>query len=215
MRRMTEYCWPGVMRHNTEHGAYNKERKISEHCVKKERWGIMIAFLGGIVFANLLGKELLATYGVLNDYYLSRYLTHAASGNRLFCYVLIERGKMALLIFLLGRALSGRIFSGLLKGMISAGFGFLMVVAIVNLGVRGIAVSVCGLLPQWGFYLAALFCYTWGSGSDESSWRKRVRVRDTSVCIVRGICTVLLLLLGVAAESYVSPVLLGYILKKF
>ena len=44
------------------------------------------------------------------------------------------RLQMLVLIFLLGRAVDGKVFSVLAKSMLSAGFGFLLVVGIMEYG---------------------------------------------------------------------------------
>lgn len=184
--------------------------------MKREWWVVLLAFLGGIVCANLLDKELLATYGILNDYFLSQYSYRMVDGNRLFCHVLMERCKTAFIIFLLGRVLNGRVFSVLIKGGAAATFGFLIVVAIVNLGMRGVAVSVCGLLPQWLFYLAAL-CYYANCRREEEGfgWDGGGTPGDISVYLVRWGLLALCMILGTLTESYMNPILLGYVLKIF
>ena len=39
--------------------------------MEKEQWTILLAFLAGCILTNLFGKDLLTTYGVLNEYFLS------------------------------------------------------------------------------------------------------------------------------------------------
>lgn len=183
--------------------------------MKREGWVILLAFLGGIVFANMLEKELLVTYGILNDFFLSQYSYQRIDGNRLFYHVGIERCKAAFIIFLLGRVLNGRAFSVFIKSAVAASFGFLVVVAIVNLGMRGIAVCVLGLFPQWIFYLAALFYYANCRREDEQEWGKKLRGEDISTYAVRWGVLALGMLLGIVTESYLNPVLLSYALKIF
>lgn len=182
--------------------------------MKRDHWVILLAFLGGIVIANLLRKELLTTYGILNDYFLNQYSSRAIDGNRLFCHILLERCKAAFIIFLLGRVLNGRIFGVLMEGLIAATFGFLVVVVIINLGVRGIAVSLGGMLPQWLFYLAAIFFYTACRREEGMGWGGS-SIGDIPVQVVRRMLIVLLLFLGIVTESFVNPVLFGYVLKIF
>lgn len=182
--------------------------------MKKEQWGIWIAFLGGVFLANLLGKELLSTYGVLNQYYLSQYSVHNVDGERLLCFIILERSKAVLFLFLLGRALSGRVYALLAEGTVAAVFGFLMVVSIANLGVRGIVVCIAMLFPQWIFYLAALFLYATtrkrqnavGFGRGRYGGGVTERLSDA---LLPGV----LVVLGIITESCINPVLLGYILK--
>lgn len=51
--------------------------------MKKEQWMILLAFLVGIVVANLLDKELLTTYGILNEYFLNQYSYQQIDGNQI------------------------------------------------------------------------------------------------------------------------------------
>lgn len=183
--------------------------------MKREFWGILLAFLGGIVLANLLGKELLTTYGILNDYYLSQYSYRVIDGNRLFCYVLTERCKAAFIIFLFGKVFDGKVFSIVMRTVVAATFGFLVVVAIVNLGMRGLIICIGGLFPQWIFYLAALFLYTNGRADEVRRGAAGMHLSDMTEGAARCILTLVAILLGIAAESYINPVLLGHILKIF
>ncbi len=182
--------------------------------MKKNGWLIAAAFLGGILLANLTEKELLTTYGILNTYFLNQYARQTINLDRLFCHVFLERMKAAFLLFVCGRVIDGGLFFVLVECLCSAAFGYLMVVAIVNLGVRGIAVILCGMFPQWLFYAGALYCFAmyrkeerypvWQSGGVF----KKFTVR-TGVLVL----PVLLLVLGIVAEGYVNPVFLGKMLK--
>lgn len=183
--------------------------------MKREHLVILIAFFGGIVIANLLEKDLLTSYGILNDYFLGQYSSQAIDGNRLFCHVLIERGKTAFIIFLLGRVINGRLFGVLMEGGIAATFGFLVVVAIVNLGVRGIAVSFGGLFPQWLFYLSAIFFYVVCRREEGSVIWRISSFGDIPMHLARRSIILLLVFAGIVAESFINPIFFGYILKIF
>ena len=177
----------------------------------KEKWVVLASFLGGILLANLLDRQLLVTYGILNDYYLSRYTYQSIDRNQLFCCVWMERCKAAFLIFLLGHALPRRVFPGLLQGVVAAGFGFLAVVAIFNLGMPGIVICLGGLLPQWLFYLAAMAVYL---EERREGLPGSIR-REWPAYLLRVLLILILFMLGILAESYLNPVLLGYILNFF
>lgn len=183
-------------------------------CVKKELWIVLLAFLGGIVVANLMDREFLTTYGIMNDYFLSQYSYQKVDGNRLFCHIAVERGKAAFTIFLLGRAIDNRLFSVLTKSAVAAMFGFLVVVSIVNLGVRGILVSVCGLFPQWIFYVIALVCCAnERRGEVQSAWNDGRYAARNTVDWGNLLLAVFFLLVGMLAESYVNPIFLSCLLK--
>lgn len=182
--------------------------------MKKEQWTILLAFLVGIVVANLLDKELLTTYGILNEYFLNQYSYQTVDGNRLFCHIVVERGKAAFTIFLLGRAMDGKLFAVLIKSMMATLFGFLIVVAIANLGVRGIAVCICGLMPQWIFYLVALLYYANGRRQERAAtWENGAYSMQMPEILIRGLLILVCMAAGVVSESYINPILFRYLLK--
>lgn len=190
--------------------------------MKKSGWLVLAAFLAGILLANLTEKELLTTYGILNSYFLNQYSYRVVDCDGLFCHVLFERLKTALILFLLGRMLNGKAFFVFVECFAAAGFGFLMVVAIANLGVRGIAVTLAGMFPQWIFYVAAFLVFLGGrqeayyggagrySGVRENIWGRALSARA-------GVFVLLTMLLaaGIVTESYINPVLFGKMLKIF
>lgn len=183
--------------------------------MKRDRWIVLLAFLGGIVLTNLLGKDFLATYGVINEYFLSQYSYQEIDGNRLFVHIVMERCQEAFFIFLLGRAVSGKLFSVLVKGITAASFGFLAVVGLVNLGLRGLVVIFGGLFPQWLCYLAALFLYAnWRREEENQSWSE-LKTDDIPGRVAVGMILLLCILLGIVLESWVNPLILGGILKLF
>lgn len=164
---------------------------------------------------NLLGSDLLATYGIMNEYFLRQYSYQRIDGNRLFVHIVTERCQAAFFIFLLGKAIGGNTFALLVKGITAASFGFLTVVGIVNLGVRGLAVIFGGLFPQWIFYLAALFLYAnWRREEAGHRWSD-LQTGDIPKRVAVGMLLVLCILLGVVLESWVNPLILSWILKIF
>lgn len=182
--------------------------------MKKEQWTILLAFLTGIVVANLMDQQLLTTYGILNQYFLNQYSYQMVDGNRLFCHIVIERGKAAFTIFLLGQVLDGKVFAVLTKSVAAALLGFLIVAAIVNLGMFGIAVCICGLLPQWIFYLAALFFYANGRRqAGTPAWDGGAYQKQMSERFIRGILLLVCMAAGMVTESYINPILVSYLLK--
>ena len=126
----------------------------------------------------------------------------------------VVRMQMLVLIFLLGRAVDGKVFSVLAKSMLSAGFGFLLVVGIMEYGGYGCLIILAGLLPQWIFYTAALLFYA-NSKKRQSrivgwnSWQDRTR-QLAEAGLVTG-CV----LLGTFVESFVNPAAFAWVLKIF
>lgn len=183
--------------------------------MRKNGWLILSAFLGGILLANLSKKELLTTYGILNTYFLKQYSYQTVDCNSLFAHVLFERLKAAVMIFLLGKILNGKIFLILMECFVAATFGFLMVVAIVNLGVLGIAVTFAGMFPQWIFYIIALFLYLYSQQVVQYPVEQQGKMRLRALSAQAGTFLLLafLFMIGVLAESYVNPGFFGKVIK--
>ncbi len=181
----------------------------------KEQWAILVAFLMGCVLTNLLGKDLVTTYGILNEYFLGQYSYHAIDGNQLLSHIMFERCKAAFTIFLLGRVMPGRLFSLVIKSVAAATGGFLITVAIINLGMRGIPICICGLFPQWLFYFAILFYYADCKKEATFSWKGKSQTGNISEYLLRGAIMFLGMALGMYMECYVNPILLAYALKIF
>lgn len=183
-------------------------------CLKREGCIVMLAFLGGIVLTNLLGANQQIHGQLLNQTFLQQYAYQKVDGNQLFGHMVMVRMQMLVLIFLLGRAVDGKVFSVLAKSMLSAGFGFLLVVGIMEYGGYGCLIILAGLLPQWIFYTAALLFYA-NSKKRQSrivgwnSWQDRTR-QLAEAGLVTG-CV----LLGTFVESFVNPAVFAWVLKIF
>ncbi len=182
--------------------------------LKREGCIVMLAFLGGIVLTNLLGANQQIHGQLLNQTFLQQYAYQKVDGNQLFGHVVMVRMQMLGLIFLLGRAVDGKVFSVLVKSMLSAGFGFLLVVGILEYGGYGCLIILGGLLPQWIFYTAAFVFYA-NSKKRQSgiagwdSWQDWTRqLAETG--LVAG-CV----LVGTFVESFVNPAVFAWVLKIF
>lgn len=183
--------------------------------MRRSGWLIFLAFLGGIVLANLSGKEVLAGYGILNEYYLNRYSWHALDCDRLFCNVFVERLKDVILLMLLERLIRGRKYVLAVLGMLALGIGYLMTVAIVNFGVKGILVILAGVFPQWIFYLLAIVMYGRIRIEQECAAYRVSRLKEFSAQAVVRVLALMLVFLGILAESYLNPILFDKIVKFF
>ncbi len=182
--------------------------------MRKNGWLVLASFLGGILLANLSKKELFTTYGILNTYFLNQYSQHTINCDSLFCHVFLERMKAVCLLAVCGRLIRGPLFAVLVSCLCGATFGYLMVVAIVNLGISGIAVILCGMFPQWLFYLAALAGFAmWQAGGRYPVWKRSGAVKMFTARTGMLLLPLLLVLLGILAESYVNPVFFGSMLR--
>lgn len=194
--------------------------------MRRNGWLVLAAFLGGILLANLSGKELLTTYGIMNTYFLNQYSYQAIDFESLFGHVLLERLKCAVFLFLLGKVLPGKPFTALVECSAVALLGFFMVVAITNVGTGGVGLILCGLFPQWIFYGVAFLMFALYRQDErylmrERNFRKEIMVGRKHLTggkyVGAGVfvLVLLLLLLGIVTESYLNPILMEKILKIF
>lgn len=168
------------------------------------------AFLFGVVIANVWGKELLTTYGILNTYFLKQYAYANINYDRLLYRLLWVRGKEVAAVLILGKIFRAKIVLLFLECLLAATFGILLVVAVANLGISGILMMLGGVFPQWMFYTAFIIIF----------FSARIKKEDYSGknipgVIAGGIFAWMLFLVGILLETYVNPVLWQKVLKKF
>lgn len=166
-------------------------------CLKREGCIVMLAFLGGIVLTNLLGANRQIHGQLLNQTFLQQYAYQKVDGNQLFGHVVMVRMQMLVLIFLLGRAVDGKVFSVLAKSMLSAGFGFLLVVGIMEYGGYGCLIILAGLLPQWIFIRRRCFSMRTVRKDRAESWDGTAGGSDAAaggsgacdrLCVIGNVC---------------------------
>lgn len=178
--------------------------------MKKQNWVILLAFLGGVLFANMLGKDLLTNYGILNSYYLDRYTCHEIDCDRLFCYVLMERMKMVAIVVILGRFVGKKHLFCAAESLLAIAFGILITGATMNLGIGGVFIALAALFPQWFFYQITFIGYV-----QTSLWHIKGVGKEGIAYVVTLFVLGLLFLIGIIAESYLNPWILSKILKFF
>lgn len=175
---------------------------------------VLAAFLIGIFLANLSEKELMTSYGILNTYFLGQYSYRVINYDSLFCHILFERLKAAVLLLLLGKVLEPKWFLTLVESTAALILGFLMSAAIANLGIKGILVTSMGLFPQWIFYLSALFTYALYLKENNyalTGGGNGIKIISVHMGVLLILC--LLMFAGMITESYLNPVILKKILK--
>lgn len=174
--------------------------------MRKNNWIVLAAFLCGICAANFMKKELLTTYGILNTYFLEQYPLQTINYDRLFCHVFLERLKAMILLFLCGKVMNERYFFFFTESILAGVFGFLLVVGIVNLGVKGIVVILSAMFPQWLFYVAAWMGYA----------KYRYETKYNLLGVGSNLAPVVLfvaVLFGIIMEGYINPLIMQKILK--
>lgn len=184
--------------------------------MKKNSLLFFLAFLGGVIFANVMGIVSGRELGAMNEYFLNRYMYADVQGQELFPYLFYKRVPAFLLLVILS--------VGLYKTLIVDGYicylafsvGFLSVIAFMNYEIRGILLIPGFFLPQWLFYAPVLFLWRYGLedfkvGKEHSFGEQKggKHVKFTALCMAAGV----LLLAGIFLESYVNPALLLRVIR--
>ncbi len=134
---------------------------------------------------------------------LELYLQTQVVTKKYIIYVLRERLLLFAGISVLGCIKWKKLFSIFL--VVSAGFfmGVATVAAVLQLGIKGIALCIVGVIPQGLFYgmLAYMMINYWFQ-YPKLSWNR-----------AKSIFVIVMFTMGVLMESYVNPALLKWMLK--
>lgn len=170
----------------------------------------MISFIGGIIFTNIFGKSYVLGVGLLGEYFLLNFKYTQLNYNALFTYVLKERIKLILLIGILGITNIGIPVICSLFIWIGFSSGVLLSVAIMKFGLKGIAICIGGIFPQFLIYIPLILIYSDKIIDKKFTQRttfKKQNLIQYSIFIAIGI---VIMSIGVLLESYINP----FILKK-
>lgn len=171
------------------------------------KWILTAAFLGGltagILYANLTAKKYLEAAGIFSSFFLSRYPETSVDKTDFFLYILKIRLLPVLGMFLAG--ISGLRKAAALGVMIWYGFlaGVLFVTSIMQLGWKGMILSLLGLFPHILFYIFAYAVIIWAL----FAWQQVKWTPSKTVFVI------LVLSMGILMEVYVNPLILKFYLK--
>ncbi len=182
---------------------------------------LLAAFVAGIFFANLMGREAVSNAGVLNDYFIEKFQYTEINGQNLFFYIIRERLPLLLLLLLLTMTSLGIAGGILMLSWQGFSVGFMLSTAIAKYGMKGILLVLGSLFPQYVFYFPVyiLYCYLavylrqrthkdrMGNGSD------RRYIYGAWMITAAGI--LIMFITGIFLESYINPIILKNILKIF
>jgi hypothetical protein len=163
----------------------------------------MAGFFAGILYANLVSGDYIASTGILDDYFLKQYAQTEIDTAEFLWYIAYLRLVPVMLLFALG-------CTKMRKGAASAyivwtGFsaGMILVTAVMKMGVKGIILCLLCMVPQFICYIAAYLMLLWFLfGYPAVRW-------NTS----KTMCFALFMLTGILLECYVNPVIVKMFLR--
>ncbi len=164
----------------------------------------------GTLAVNMLADQEAARAGILSEYFLRQYKYLEFETGSLFLYILERRIKWLLLLWVLGMTVLGS--AAVFLYVLWAGFsaGTLLGVAVLRLGLPGLAFCGAAVFPQiflyipmWVYFLQCVSGYgnTAGGGRHLSQY----------FLILAAACAVLCL--GIFLESSVNPWVIRQVLK--
>ncbi|MGN0353035.1 MAG: hypothetical protein ACI4ES_15420 [Roseburia sp.] len=185
--------------------------------MKKEYWMMILAFLGGIVGANLLGIEKLTSYGILNSYFLDKLSSVTIHYKELAVQIFLLRMKELVLLIVLSFVFKRvSVWKGCIFFLLFS-LGFLVTASIFNFGWKGMVIAGGVLVPQWIFYGLSLYLLVRGSdkvnGVDGKLYHYQNRKEKYGMIFALYGAVLLIMSLGVVTESYINPTILRKLLK--
>lgn len=201
----------------------NSPQKNESTWAKVMKGSILIAFLAGILLANLMGREEISNAGILNDYFIEKFKYTGVNGESLFFYILKERVPVMVLLFLLAFSSLGMISGILFLGWQGFSIGFMMSTAIAKYGGKGIFLILGGLFPQYLFYIPVYILYCYFAlflqkriyGEQRNSLTAGERGKIYGIGVLVALILLFIFIAGIFLESYINPSVLKKVLKIF
>jgi hypothetical protein len=163
----------------------------------------MLGFLTGIVYANLMSKDYIASMGIFNEFFLTQYSQAEIDVIEYMWYVVRVRTAPLILVGALGCT---RLRKGIAAGFLAwTGFcgGMIMTSAVLKMGVKGVILCLIALTPHFVFYAAGFFILLWYLFTyPEAKWN-----------LTKTVSMVLFVAVGILLECYVNPIIMELFLK--
>lgn len=164
---------------------------------------LVAGFLLGILYVNMDVKKTGIAVDVWHKFYIERFESANVISEQLFWYVIRTRIGSIVAIFLLGSLKWKKTGMILWCGWTGFLFGILLVSSILQIGIKGIVVSIAGMVPHMLFYIPSYvivlrYIYEYP--------RKQWNLQKT-------VFVVLSILVGSVLESYLNPIVMRLVAK--
>lgn len=180
------------------------------------RWiPFFIGFLIGVLFVIVFGRQFITKQELwgIGSFSNIRYLS--VKKESLFLYVLEIRWRVVLLMIFLAVTMLGRLVRIICTAWYGFCFGTMLMAASMVYHMKGILLVLSGLFPQMLLYVPAyiLLCSISRQLYEcTSEHRTDISVKELGS---RLLVLIALVMAGCLLESYVNPVLMTKLLKKF
>lgn len=178
-------------------------KKIQEPRVYA-RWLFLflVCFCLGILFGNFYGGEESLYYR------WSRFPYQTIDTRQFFFYCVKERLPGVVFLLLVGPSFLGIWMVYLSIAWYGFSLGAMLTLAVLRMGIRGLGIGVCAMMPQFLIYIPAAVClwklilsyHKYGNG----------KISRYLIC---SLCLFAFFLIGTFTEGYGNPIILKFILK--
>ena len=166
----------------------------------------LVSFFIGIVIVTVLANGKVPENPLMNKVLAGGFLEEGWNRRELFLQCLWKRASVVLLIFML-TATSMRVWvCRILLIWLGTFFGVLLKLFYLWYGLSGMGLLVVSVLPHYVFYIMSYGLMYWNFE------KNRLRARRNYFPIL---LSVIVVIMGILAESYVNPFLVGGYLKIF
>lgn len=158
----------------------------------------MAGFFIGILYANIVSKQYVTASGIFSEYFLSQYAGIEVIAEEYIAYIIRVRVLPIIPIIILGQTKVRKPM--VICWVVWLGFssGMLLVAAIVQMGMKGILLCIIGITPQFIFYILSYSVLLWYFYTYPiSKWNYG-----------KAVFVVLTMVLGMASEVYINPILM-------
>lgn len=163
----------------------------------------MLGFLAGIIYANLMSKDYIASIGIFNDFFLDQYSQAEIDVMEYMWYVIRIRVTPVILIAALGSTKLRRAVAAAFLAWTGFGGGMIMTSAVLKMGIKGLILCLIALTPHFIFYAAGYMVLLWYLYTcPESKWN-----------MAKTVSMILFITVGVLLECYVNPIIMELFLK--
>lgn len=164
---------------------------------------LVVGFLLGIIYENVILKNSAVTTELFLRSNLQRYLQTEVITEKYLWYVIKERVLLLGVICILSCMKWKKMFVSLCLGLIGFLAGMFSVLAVLQLGIKGILFCVAGMFPQAIFYgLVYGILFTYWFCFPESQWNR-----------AKMVFVIIMFLAGVIVEAYINPVIVKAIIR--
>ena len=164
---------------------------------------LVVGLLFGIIYINIVIKRMGITMEIFQSFFWEKFEKMNVISEHFFWYVVRTRFLYVAMAIIVGCSKWKRVGLFLWCGGTGFLFGALIVLSIIQMGMKGLLLSVAGMVPHMLLYVPAciiLFTYLYEYPRKQWNWAKSIFVFLT-------------IFIGIVLESYVNPAVMKIVLK--